>query len=442
LPVKSEFLRSRFATFSAVFVAFVVAIGLAAQAFAAQYSSIVIDAQTGQVVSEYNADSANYPASLTKMMTLYLTFQALAQHQITLDTRFPVSAHAAAQEPTKLNLVAGESVAVHDLILGLVTQSANDAAVVLGEGMAGGSEAVFAERMTVTARAMGMDNTTFHNASGLPNPFQFTTARDLSTLARRLYVDFPQDYHYFSTEDFTFHGVTYANHNHLMNSFAGMDGIKTGFIHASGFNLAASAVRNNRRLIGVVMGGISAHARDTKMASLLNAGFDGRPSPDIMMAANQPKARPATNHLTLMAANQPKARPATNHLTLHLIARNAVHTLARFSPISHAEAATPERNVPHWSIQVGAYRARATAARAGTLARAHAPAVRGKPVVVVASRSPRGAVYNARIIDLNATQAHDACQALQRQHRPCAVLGPSLRLAAQKAGGVTPLARS
>lgn len=423
--MKSEFLRSRFATFAAVFVAFAVAIGLSAQAFAAQYSSIVIDAQTGQVVSEYNADSANYPASLTKMMTLYLTFQALAQHQITLDTRFPVSAHAAAQEPTKLNLVAGESVAVHDLILGLVTQSANDAAVVLGEGMAGGSEAAFAERMTVTARAMGMDHTTFHNASGLPNPFQFTTARDLSTLARRLYIDFPQDYHYFSTEDFTFHGVTYANHNHLMNSFAGMDGIKTGFIHASGFNLAASAVRNNRRLIGVVMGGVSAHARDTKMATLLNAAFDGRPSPDIMMAANQPKAR-----------------PASNRLTLHLIARNAVHTLARLSPISHAEAATPDRAVHYWSIQVGAYRAHAMAARAGTLARAHAPATRGKPVVVVASRSPRGAIYNARIIDLTATQAHDACTALHNAHRPCAVLGPSLRLAAQKAGGVTPQARS
>ena len=285
--VKSGVWRLGFATFTAVCLTLATLIGLSAGASAAQYSSIVIDAQTGQVVSQYNADSANYPASLTKMMTLYLTFEALEHHRITLDTRFPVSAHAAAQEPTKLNLIAGDTVAVHDLILGLVTQSANDAAVVLGEGLAGGSEAAFAEHMTQTARAMGMDRTTFHNASGLPNPFQFTTARDLSTLARRLYVDFPQDYHYFATEEFTYHGVNYANHNHLMNSFAGMDGIKTGFIHASGFNLAASAVRNNRRLIGVVMGGVSARARDVKMASLLNAAFDGRPSPDIMMAGNQ-----------------------------------------------------------------------------------------------------------------------------------------------------------
>jgi D-alanyl-D-alanine carboxypeptidase len=421
--VKSGFSRSRFATFTAVFVAFAVAISLSAQAVAAHYSSIIIDARTGQVVSEYNADSPNYPASLTKMMTLYLTFEALEQHRISLDTRFPVSAHAAAQEPTKLNLVAGETVAVRDLILGLVTQSANDAAVVLGEGLAGGSEPAFAERMTQTARAMGMDHTTFHNASGLPNPYQFTTARDLATLARRLYIDFPQDYHYFATEDFTFHGVTYTNHNHLMNSFAGMDGIKTGFIHASGFNLAASAVRNNRRLIGVVMGGVSAHARDMKMAALLNAGFDGRPSPDIMLAAN-------------------KSRPATNHFTLHLIARRAVGTLANLSPIGRAEAATPVRNVTHWSIQVGAYRAHATAARVASVARAHAPATHGKPVVVVKTRSRHGAIYNARIVDLTASEAHAACVTLHHEHRACAVLGPSLRETAQKDGGSMPDARS
>jgi D-alanyl-D-alanine carboxypeptidase len=402
--------------------ALAVVIIIAAQARAAQYSSIVIDAQTGQVISEYNADSPNYPASLTKMMTLYLTFEALEHHVIGLDTRFPVSPHAAAQEPTKLNLVAGETVPVQDLILGLVTQSANDAAVVLGEGLAGGSEAAFAERMTETARAMGMDNTMFHNASGLPDPFQRTTARDLATLARRLYIDFPQDYHYFSTEDFTYHGVTYANHNHLMSAFAGMDGIKTGFIHASGFNLAASAVRNNRRLIGVVMGGVSAHSRDMKMADLLNAAFDGRPSPDVMLASAEP-------------------RTTTNHFTLHLVARRAVHTLASLSPISRAEAATPSRTT-RWTIQVGAYRAHALATRAGIEARAHASATFGKPVIVVATRSHHGAVYNARIIDLTPAEAHAACQTLLHEHRACAVLGPTLQIAGQKAGGSTPLARS
>jgi D-alanyl-D-alanine carboxypeptidase len=201
-----------------------------------------------------------------------------------------------------------------------------------------------------------------------------------------------------------------------------MDGIKTGFIHASGFNLAASAVRNDRRLIGVVMGGVSAHARDIKMAGLLNAGFDGRPSPDVMLAANEPK-------------------PATNRFTLHLIAHRAVHTLASLSPISRAEAATPSRTT-HWSIQVGAYRAHALATRAGIEARAHAAAAFGKPVIVVATRSHHGAVYNVRIIDLTPTEAHAACQTLHQEHRACAVLGPSLQVAGQKAGGATPLARS
>ncbi|HEY3919026.1 MAG TPA: D-alanyl-D-alanine carboxypeptidase family protein [Stellaceae bacterium] len=400
---------------------FAVAVAFSAQALAAKYSSIIIDAQSGQVVSEYNADSLNYPASLTKMMTLYLTFEALEHHAVTLDTRFPVSAHAAAQEPTKLNLVAGQTVAVHDLILGLVTQSANDAAVVLGEGL-GGNESAFAQRMSQKARDMGMTNTIFYNASGLPNPAQHTTARDLSMLARRLYLDFPREYAYFSTETFNFDGHTYANHNHLMASFAGMDGIKTGFIHASGFNLAASAVRNDRRLIGVVMGGISAHARDMKMAALLNAAFDGQPSPDIMMAQAKPKA-------------------GKQHMTLHMIARRAAGTLANLSPIGHAEAATA-KNASHWSIQVGAYRARTLAARAGNEARAHASVTRGKPVVVVTQRTHHGAVYNARIIDLTADQAHAACEALSQLHRACEVLSPSLRVAGQKAGGATSLARS
>lgn len=422
--VKTGFWRAGFATFSLVLAALGAAVTFSAGALAAQYSSIVIDAQTGQVVSEYNADSPNYPASLTKMMTLYLTFTALEHHSISLDTVFPVSAHAAAQEPTKLNLVAGQTIAVHDLILGLVTQSANDAAVVLAEGLAG-NESAFAEKMTSTARSMGMDDTTFHNASGLPNPYQKTTARDLSKLARRIYLDFPREYAYFSTEAFTYHGITYGNHNHLMAAFAGMDGIKTGFIHASGFNLAASAVRNNRRLIGVVMGGISAHARDMKMASLLNAGFDGRPSPDIMVASAESK------------------KPQQSHVTLHLIAKRAVGGLATLSPISKAEAATSSHGAgSHWAIQVGAFRARAMAARAGNTARAQAPAAHSKPVVVVMSRSHHGAVYNARIVDLSASEAHAACDALRHQHRACTVLGPSMQVAGQKAGGATPLSRS
>jgi len=382
-------------------------------ASAAKYSSIVIDAETGDVVSEFSADLPNYPASLTKMMTLYLTFDALERKQITLEQRFPVSAHAAAQEPTKLDLVTGESVAIRDLILGLVTQSANDAAVVLSEGLAG-SETAFADRMTRTARAMGMENTTFHNASGLPNPQQRTTARDLAMLARHLYLDFPREYRYFATEDFTFRGVTYSNHNHLMSSFDGMDGIKTGFIRASGFNLAASAVRNQRRLIGVVMGGQSARARDIKMASLLNAAFDGRTLPE-----------------TLMASNGKTTRTAAADTTLHKLAHGAQRTLATLSPISRAEAATPSpRRAPErWAIQVGAFKQQTAAARASASALARLPEEQGKALVSISTRS-KSPIYQARIVNLTEKQAQNACRVLRRAHQSCAVIAPSVQMAA------------
>jgi D-alanyl-D-alanine carboxypeptidase len=392
---------------------------------AATYSSIVIEADSGNIVSQNNPDSLTYPASLTKMMTLYLTFEALEHKTLTLDQRLPVSAHAAGQEPTKLDLVAGTTVAVRDLILGLVTQSANDAAVVLAEGQGGGNEAVFAERMTRTARAMGMDSTTYHNASGLPNPFQRTTARDIATLARRLYLDFPREYAYFSTEEFTFNGVTYSNHNHLMSSFAGMDGIKTGFIRASGFNLAASAVRNNRRLIGIVMGGQSAHARDLKMASLLNAAFDGRPADDTQYAAATLRPK-----LTLRLA---QIAPKAGGNTLGRLAHGAVRTLAAISPIGRAEAATPKRvatGPENWSIQLAGYRQHTAAVRAGSAALARLPAEHGKPVVVVAAKIRKAHLYHARIVNLTQSQALNACQTLRHDHRSCSVLGPSVQMAA------------
>jgi D-alanyl-D-alanine carboxypeptidase len=400
-------------------------IAASGQALAARLSSIVIDAKSGTVLSQYRADARNYPASLTKMMTLYLTFEALAHKQITLDQRFPVSAHAAAQEPTKLGLIAGHTIPVRDLILGIVTQSANDAAVVLAEGL-GGTEHAFAAKMTRTARAMGMENTNFDNASGLPDRLQRTTARDMAILARRLYLDFPQDYKYFATEDFEYHGVNFRNHNHLMNTFKGMDGIKTGFIRASGFNLAASAVRDHRRLIGVVMGGLSAHSRDIKMASLLNAAFAGRSLPETQLIAARDKKRASSKF-------------ASNDSALHNLADHAARTLATLSPIGRAEAA-PVRKRPSdaWSIQVGAYRQQAAAAHAGTTALAHLRAERGKPLVLVATRAHRHTLYQARILHLTEKQARSACHVLRRVHRACAVLEPSMQLAASPAAFRTP----
>ncbi|MGH7029340.1 MAG: D-alanyl-D-alanine carboxypeptidase family protein, partial [Stellaceae bacterium] len=235
-------------------------------------SSIVLDADTGRVLSEDNADTQTYPASLTKMMTLYLTFEALNTGRLRLDQLLPVSVNAASKQPTKLGLRVGDSVDVQDLILGIVTRSANDAAAVLAEGIAG-SEPAFAELMNRKAQQLGMRSTFYDNASGLPDPAQHTTARDTAQLALALYHDYPREYRYFSTREFDFRGTMIRGHDHLLDWDPGADGIKTGFIDASGFNLATSALRDGHRLIGVVFGGHSASARDREMAALLDQGF-------------------------------------------------------------------------------------------------------------------------------------------------------------------------
>jgi D-alanyl-D-alanine carboxypeptidase len=237
-----------------------------------KYADIVIDAATGRVLHATNPDSLRHPASLAKMMTLYLTFQALKDGHLHLEQMLPVSAHATNQEPTKLGLQAGDNISVKDAILSLVTQSANDSAVVLAEAL-GGDEANFGRLMTQQANALGMKHSQFYNASGLPNPNQITTAADMAILGSVLIKNFPEFYNYFSQNAFTYGNVHYHNHNHLMGRYPGMDGIKTGYTASSGFNLVASAQRNGTRLIGVVFGGNTASARDQRMAELLNAGF-------------------------------------------------------------------------------------------------------------------------------------------------------------------------
>lgn len=249
------------------------AVFLAAPALAeGKYASIVVDAATGKVLEATNAQANRHPASLTKMMTLYLTFKALRQGKLRINQALPVSEFAAAQAPSKLGLTPGSVIRVRDAILGLVTQSANDAAVVLAEAL-GGSEGAFARKMTEQARALGMKQTVYRNASGLPNDDQITTARDMAILGRALYFNFPDYYRYFGTPSFTYRGRTYKNHNKLMSRYHGMDGIKTGYIRVSGFNLVASAVHGKTRLIAVIFGGESASERDRAMAALLDGTF-------------------------------------------------------------------------------------------------------------------------------------------------------------------------
>ena len=381
------------------------------------FSSIVIDAQSGQILNEYNADQPTYPASLTKMMTLYLVFEALEQGRISLDEPFTVSVHAARQAPSKIDLIPGEKVRVQDLILGLITKSANDAAVTVAENLAG-SESAFADRMTQKARALGMTNTVFRNASGLPNPGQKTTARDIAKLALALWRDFPKEYGYFATEEFTYRDTTYETHNHLMEEFEGMDGIKTGYIRAAGFNLAASAVRNGKRLIGVIMGGSSAHGRDLQMAELLETSFAGNPV--------------SNDALRTVAADDGLRGSAEG---------SAAHTIAALNPVSRAEASTPRQtahgNRPlrpspsstEWSIQLGAFSSYDAAQNADTAALAKLAAAKDKTALVLPpAHSDKQPVFRARVVGFTEAEAQKACRTLHHvmtgKQRLCAVVPP------------------
>lgn len=237
-----------------------------------KYASIVIDMETNQVLHARYADSPRYPASLTKVMTLYMVFDALQSGELTLDEELPVSLAASRASPSKLGLKPGSTIRTDDAILALVTKSANDVAIVFAERL-GGSESRFAALMTVKSRALGMNNTRFYNASGLPDARQVTTARDMATLGMRIMEDHADYYEYFATKTFRYGGATYANHNKLLGKVDGVDGIKTGYTRASGFNLLASAKRDDTRIITVVLGGSSSRARDEHVADLLEAAF-------------------------------------------------------------------------------------------------------------------------------------------------------------------------
>lgn len=241
----------------------------AASALAAKSAAIVVDAKTGKVLYSADANGRRYPASLTKMMTLYLTFEALAKGRISKNTPVPYSAHAASEPPTKLGVRAGGSVPVETAILSMVTKSANDSATALGE-LLGGSEDNFARMMTAKARQLGMNGTVFRNANGLPDPGQFTTAHDMAMLGIALREHFPQYYGYFSQRSFLYGRQRINGHNRLLGRIKGVDGIKTGYTRASGYNLVSSVADGDRRLVAVVMGGASGRSRDNQMASLIN----------------------------------------------------------------------------------------------------------------------------------------------------------------------------
>ncbi|WP_421995277.1 serine hydrolase [Roseococcus sp.] len=283
------------------------AVGLLAAPASAQitasprYSGMVVDARTGNVLIAEAADETRHPASLTKMMTLYMLFEAMQAGRFRLSTPIVVSAEAASQPPTKLGVPAGGSISTESAILALITRSANDIAVAVGEAL-GGDEQSFARMMTQRARSLGMSRTTFRNASGLPDPDQVTTARDMTLLGRRLIQDFPEHYHYFSMTHFAHGSRLIRNHNGMLRDYPGADGIKTGYITASGFNIVTSAQREGVRLVGAVFGGNSWAQRNGRMAELLDAGFSRLgvrdvPAPTVMAAL--PPARLARHDATV-----------------------------------------------------------------------------------------------------------------------------------------------
>jgi D-alanyl-D-alanine carboxypeptidase len=281
--------------------------------YSPQFSQIIVDANSGAVLSSSNPDGSRHPASLTKIMTLYLLFERLDAGKIKLDTEMPVSRHASEQDPTKLGLQPGQTIRVEDAIKGLVTRSANDAAVVIAEAI-GGDEDDFAKMMTRKAHMLGMSKTIYRNASGLPDDEQVTTARDQATLGRAIQDRFPRYYRYFSTASFTFRGHAIANHNHLLGSVEGVDGIKTGYTRASGFNLVTSMRRGNRHLVGVVMGGHSAGSRDAIMRNLLAENLEKAATHRTVAAITEHNASDSNVEVasTEDAAPTPIAPPAAS----------------------------------------------------------------------------------------------------------------------------------
>jgi len=311
------------------------------------FSSIIVDVNSGTTLSSTNPDASRHPASLTKIMTLYLLFERLDAGKMKLDTELPVSEHAADQAPTKLGLRPGQTIRVEDAIKGLVTRSANDAAVVIAEAL-GGDEDNFAKIMTRKAHMLGMSKTVYRNASGLPDDEQVTTARDQSTLGRAIQDRFPRYYRYFSTTSFTFRGHSIANHNHLLGTLEGVDGIKTGYTRASGFNLVTSMRRGNRHLVGVVMGGHSAGSRDAIMRSLLAENLEKAATRRTVAALTERgPASDANVELAQieMAAPAP-ADPPSQSAPAAASARPAAAASLMFQPKADAPAKTEAKSDP------------------------------------------------------------------------------------------------
>ena len=415
------------------------------------YAAIVVDHATDETLHAHDADVELYPASLTKMMTLYMVFDAIERGEIALTTRWPISRRAAGMPASKLGLKAGRTITVEEVVLALAIKSANDAAVVAAEGL-GGSEAGFALAMTKRAARLGLKRTTFRNASGLPDTRQRSTARDMARLSRRLIIDHAAYYDYFSRKSFRYNGRTYSSHNRLMAKYSGMDGLKTGYIRASGFNLAATAVRDGRRVTVVVFGGRTSRSRDAEVARLLDLGFAkvrnrplpllvaGPPLPRPSLVAAPPAGRPEAVVAALggalpgrvgVALDTFETGAAPGAILPAIKAPVAERDVAMLGPVPMARpggmrlrAGAPKAAATGaYGVQVGAYHDPEAARRRAYEAARRVPGVLLQGDVQVSALAGRRAtVYRARFVGLERPEAMQACDALERAAVECLVI--------------------
>jgi D-alanyl-D-alanine carboxypeptidase len=383
-----------------------------------KYAAIVVDANSGEVLYAKRADSPRYPASITKVMTLYLVFEALAEGRLKTSDMITVSPRAAAQAPTKLGLRAGEQITVDDAIRSLCTLSANDMAVALAERL-GGSEARFAALMTLRAQELGMVNTRFVNANGLPDSRQISTARDIALMSRAVMRDYPQYYSYFGTQQFTFRSRTIKNHNGLLGKMPGVDGLKTGYTNASGYNLAASAVRGGRRLIAVVLGGSSTAARDNNVEDLLVTGFDVLARRDrgekITLAQNLFEPEPQGQ---IMRPSIGQGDGEQDGLQIALVNNpTPVRTLPK--PVATPAKAVKAKGA--YRVQVGAFKSQTLAKQQINLSAKKFAKVFDDAATSVESA---GGSFRAQFVGLSADQASKACSTLKAARQVCLIISP------------------
>lgn len=398
----------------------------------AGYAHFIMDANTGKVLAAQNADVLNHPASLTKMMTLYMTFEALHAGRLRWNQKITMSKNGAATIPSKLYVRQGQTFTVREAVYGMIVKSANDMAEGMGDHL-GGSEARFAEMMTRKARQLGMTKTVFRNASGLPSKSQVTTARDMARLGLALQRDFPKEYGLFAMESFSFRGKRIRGHNNLMYRYNGMDGIKTGYTNASGFNLVSAINDNGRRVVGVVLGGKTARSRDAQMAALLDKAMpqasSGRGNTQLVASANVSRTFDAVPPASIT----PKAVPLpmfaerrTDPIAMQIATANSqMADMIQVSAIPKPAPAAPSAGQrSRWEVQIAATDSEAAARSLLANARSNiAGSYAGIAPYTEAVQSGSATLYRARFTGFeDQSSAVSACKELKAQSYACVVM--------------------